>query len=197
MAGESDQWHEQGPFLIDASVIIDYQRAQGLRVHKVLGSEIGTAAISSLTPGHDARDFSLDDCRNLGLKIIEVTSAHILAAGELSHLGVYDACNLILAQENRCTLLTNDRRLWQAAQARKVPYMRGLAIMVLLVKRSRLEPSDACGIARRVVSINGYLTPAIFDDFCSQIKSYCRSCPEGRHGLTATGGRRSTRKRIF
>lgn len=152
--------------IVDANVLIDYLRADE-QVLVLAGRHLGVV--------HVVRDVvdeveGLDDdrCAHLGLKIVEPTTEHLLAAG--SHprtaLSFEDRLCLLVAKENGFVCVSNDRALRSACAAETVDVMWGLQLMLQLVQAGGMTETEAVVVAEAVHAANPtHITAAIVIEF--------------------------------
>lgn len=152
--------------IIDANVLIDYLRAEE-QVLALAGRHLGVVHVVRDVV-EEVDDLDDDRCAKLGLKIIEPTTEHLLAAG--SHprtaLSFEDRLCLLLAKESGFVCVSNDRALRSACVAETVGVMWGLQLMLRLVDAAAMTEAEAVLAAEAIHAANpAHITSRLVADF--------------------------------
>lgn len=151
--------------IVDANVLIDYAKSE-LSVLALAARYIGPVYVPSVVLD-EVEQLSEEDCENLGLTILEEPVEILLAAGEKrGALSFQDHVCLLLARENECTCVSNDKPLHRACNVEEVPVMWGLRLMIELVGMQQLDKDTAMDIVKAIhVSNPKHITPEIIEEF--------------------------------
>lgn len=151
--------------IVDANVLIDYAKSD-LSVLTLAARHIGSVYVPSVVLD-EVEQLSEKDCENLGLTVLEEPVGILLAAGEKrGALSFEDHVCLLLARENECTCISNDKPLHRACNVEKVPVMWGLRLMIELVEMKQLDKDTAIEIAKAIhISNPKHITPKIIEEF--------------------------------
>ncbi|MFH1117020.1 MAG: hypothetical protein V1792_24145 [Pseudomonadota bacterium] len=124
------------------------------------------------TPGIDATQLSRQDCEAHGILIIEANLKQLIEAETWHYrrrLSRYDRLNIIMARDSDLVLVLNDKNQWECAQTEGVICIRGLRIMLELVRRRGLQPAKAKKALQRMQDRNNWITQGVVDEFLIQL----------------------------
>jgi hypothetical protein len=161
-------------YLIDACVIIDYQKTENLELLGLFGRHCGSVLVSSYTPGPEGEvlGFTSEDCARLGIGIVTPTLDQLERATSRprpSRVAFNDAVHVVSCEDSGAVLVTNDRALRKMASERSVECIGGLRIMSMLVSSRKLPKDRAARIASEVVRSNSYMDAKILGRFYQEI----------------------------
>jgi hypothetical protein len=162
----------KGRYLIDASVLLDYRNAGMMKLLTVFGEAAGKLHVNDQTPGIDATQLTRQDCEAHGIALIEPTLKQLIEAekwNDRRRLSRYDRLNIIVARDSDLTLIVNDKNQWECAHAEGVRYIRGLRIILELVRRRELQPAKAKKALQRMQDRNKWITQEVVDEFLMQV----------------------------
>lgn len=156
-------------FVIDANVLIDYANTDP-SILSLAVKHIGPIFVPSVILD-EVEQLSINDCVNLGLTIIEEPVEILDAAVERrGRLSFEDQVCLLLAIDNGYTCISNDKRLHGVCGEENISVMRGLRLMIELVRKDALDKSSAMEVAEAIHLSNPFhITSEIIDDFRKKI----------------------------
>ncbi|MCK4303344.1 MAG: hypothetical protein KAY24_03825 [Candidatus Eisenbacteria sp.] len=157
------------PLLIDANVLIDYQRSD-FSILGLVNQHVGHIYV--LTPILNEVDgLDVVDCERLGLKAIEPELAQVTRASTAKgQLSFRDRLCLVVASEGGFVCLTNDKALRKACDDLGVATLWGLEIMITLVRSGAMRAADAISIAEKIHINNPlHVSQKIVDRFCRNV----------------------------
>lgn len=130
------------PLLVDANVLIDYQRSD-ISILGLVSRHVGDVQV--LAPILDeVNGLEIVDCERLGLKIIEPELAQLTrAATRKGQLSFRDHLCLVVASGGSLVCVTNDKALRAAGSEVGVASMWGLEMMTALVRSGVMAAEDA------------------------------------------------------
>jgi len=135
--------------LMDANVVIDYQRS-AVSVLGLVNKHVGEVHV--LTTILDEVDgLDVVDCRRLGFDVIEPELNQLTrAASQRGRLSFRDHLCLIVASDRGLVCVTNDKPLRKACQGDGVAISWGLEMMSVLVRASAMQAADAIQTAEQI-----------------------------------------------
>lgn len=151
--GEVDGLGRGRRLLLDADVVIDYQRSDlGILG---LAARHGVSVAILLAVLEEIDGLTAEICAHHGIEVIEPTKEQIVQAKEdPSGISLTDRLCFVVAREERWTCATNDRRLRNLCRRHGVPTMYGLRLMIELVAAGALSRARAEGVARQIQAQN-------------------------------------------
>lgn len=145
----------------DANVLIDLRPFDKL-LFPLISAHIGPIMVATTTL-IEVQGFSIEDCKKLGISLIEPSIEQLFSAVKNSTpLSFSDWICLLLAEEKGWTCVTNDKALrWQCLE-RKLAVMWCLEILCLLVERKELSKIHCKKIIKSMQENNPFfITDAI------------------------------------
>ena len=157
--------------LADANVLIDYQHSD-LDLLALVGERV--APIFVLTSIlQEVDDLSEEDCRGLGIRVIEATTEELLRAQQhplRAHLN--DRLCFVVAESRGFVCLTNDGKLRRYCRKQGVPTRYGLSLVVDLVADDALPLRRAEAVAEALRASNDrYLTREVLSGFLAAVRA--------------------------
>ena len=147
-------------YLVDANVLIDYLNSD-ISILTIYSKEIGQIYIP-VDVLDRVKQMDTGDCNRLNLKIVEPTIEQYLEAGpKVRGLAFDDRICLVLAKENKWTCITNDKQLRATCEKYGISVVWGLEIMLPLVEKELIEPTDALHIAKDIHESNPFFVNKI------------------------------------
>lgn len=163
--------------LIDANVLIDYQRSDfsilGLVNRHVCDVHVLTTILNEV----DGLD--VVDCERLELKVIEPELAQVMRAStRMGQLSFRDRLCLVVASEGGFVCVTNDKALRKACDGEGVATLWGLEIMIPLVRSGAMPAADAISTAEKIhISNPLHISKRILERFSRSV-----TATEKKHG---------------
>lgn len=156
-------------FIIDANVLIDYANTDPSILSLAI-KHIGPIFVASVILD-EVEQLSVEDCVNLGLRIIEEPVEILIAAGERrGRLSFEDHICLLLAVDNEYICISNDKPLHSACREENVSVMWGLRLMIELVRKGVLDKSSAMEVAEAIHLSNPFhITSEIIAEFKNKL----------------------------
>lgn len=156
--------------IVDANVLIDYAGTDP-GILTLASEQIGTVHVPQ-TVLDEVGQLTAEDCRRLGLTIVDASLDQMLEAGSRrGRLSFTDRICLILAADHGWTCVTNDKALRSACLGAAVPVWWGLELMVELVQRSQLSRKTALEVAEAIHRANPqHITSAILTRFEQRLR---------------------------
>ena len=139
--------------IIDANVLIDYAQSDA-SILTLAARHLGTLFVPRVVLD-EVSQLSESDCDALGLTLVD-ESFDILAsaAAKQGSLSFEDQICLLMAKQEQWTCVTNDKRLHLECSREGVDVIRGLRLMIELVRAEGLEPETAMEIAHMIHEFN-------------------------------------------
>lgn len=139
--------------IIDANVLIDYALSDGT-VLALAARHLGTLFVPRVVL-EEVEQLSEADCDALGLTLVD-ESFELLAsaATKQGSLSFEDHVCLLLAKQEQWTCVTNDKRLQVECRREGVDVIRGLRLMIELVRAGGLQSEMAMEIAQLIHELN-------------------------------------------
>jgi predicted nucleic acid-binding protein len=162
---------EQPPaFVIDANVLIDYADSDP-SILTLFSKNIGSIHIIPDVL-EKVEQLNTKECRRLGLVLAEPTLEQYLEAGKkIPGLAFDDTLCLILARDHHWTLISTDKALRSACKKAHISLLWGLELMLPLVEKNLLSPSQAQKTAARIHTLNpGFVHQQIIESFTKKIE---------------------------
>lgn len=158
-----------GPLIADASVLIDY-RDSDISILAIASERRRIYVTRSVLEEVD--EFDEDDCDELGLTVVELSTEQALRAGQRRQgLSFQDRTCFVLAQDEGLTVVTNDTRLRTECEEHGIEVLWGLEIMVELVSAGRLPWQDAVEVAEAIQAANPrYVTDDVLEEFRERVR---------------------------
>ena len=151
--GEVDGLGSGCRLLVDANVVIDYQRSD-VGILGLAARHLGSVAIL-IAVLEEIDGLTAEICAHQGIEVVEPTKEQIVQANEApSGLSLTDRLCFVVAREERWTCATNDRRLRNLCRRHGVPTMYGLRLMIELVAAGALSRARAEEVARQIQAHN-------------------------------------------
>jgi hypothetical protein len=171
MTTSVDEESPTGPYIIDACTVIDYQKTEDW-VLKLFSGNFGPVYIAGPVLDAEIRHFTSEDCKRLGITVAIPDLAQLVAAGRWpGPISGYDALTLVMAKDNRWTIISGDKALSRQAEIENVKCIRGLRPMIMLVSGGYLSSKRAIGVAEAMRTINpGFLNRDVMEDFREKIR---------------------------
>ena len=156
-------------YLVDANVLIDYLSSD-ITILTIYSNEIGQIYVPTGVL-ENVKQLSIGECNRLNLKIVEPTIEQYFEAGpKIRGLAFDDRICLILARDNQWTCITNDKKLRAICMNIGISVVWGLEIMLPLVEKKLIEPSEALNIAKEIQESNPrYVNKTILKRFEDKI----------------------------
>lgn len=176
--GEVDALDSARRLLLDADVVIDFQRSD-LGVLGLAARCFGSVAV--LLPVLEEIDgLTAEVCAHHGIEVIEPTEEQSARADEEpSRISVTDRLCFVVAREERWICVTNDRRLGNLCRRHRVPTMYGLRLMIELVAAGALPRPRAEEVARQIQAQNWL---RINDRILAEFRAHLDALPPRRSG---------------
>jgi predicted nucleic acid-binding protein len=143
-----------------------------MKLLTLFGETAGNLYVNDQTPGVDATQLSRQDCEAQGIAIIEATLKQLIEAEtwhDRRRLSRYDRLNIIMARDSDLILIVNDKNQWECAQTEGVTCIRGLRMMLELVRRRKLPPAKAKKALQRMQDRNNWITQEVVEEFVAQL----------------------------
>lgn len=139
--------------IIDANVLIDYALS-GASVLTLAARHLGTLFVPRVVLD-EVEQLSEADCDALGLTLVD-ESFELLAsaATKQGSLSFEDHVCLLLAKQEQWICVTNDKRLHAECRQEGVEVIRGLRLMIELVRAGGLQSEMAMEIAQLIHELN-------------------------------------------
>ncbi len=171
MTNDQNDRSSGGPYILDACVIIDYQKTWK-SVLKLFARHFGPVYVAEPVLTEEIRQFPEQEFRRLGVGIAKPELVQLAEAAQWrGPISKCDAVNLVLARDNGWTIVTNDRRLCKEAEIWNVRWVRGLRPLIMLVGSKHLSGASALSIARKMQITNpGFLGEEVWDAFREEIR---------------------------
>ena len=159
------------PLVFDANVLIDYLRIEP----KVLALARGLfGKVLVPVPVCEEVDLLTDAlCQELGLEQVLPSTAQLLEAAtsaNRSPLSFTDCLCHLVAREDGCICVTNDKRLRRLCEKDRVPLLWGLELMLELFGAGRLSLAEAESIAWRIHYDNMFIKRETVLLFCARLR---------------------------
>ena len=151
--------------IVGANVLIDYANSD-INILSLVSKYVGQIHIPSVILD-EVSDLSEEDCIELGFVIIDESVELLLAAaGARGALSFEDHVCLLLAIENDCTCVSNDKPLHRACEEESVSVKWGLRLMIDLVESGHLGKHAAVELAEDIQAQNSrHITQNVVDEF--------------------------------
>lgn len=158
--------------LVDANVLIDYQKSGRLCVLTLASKHIGEVHIP-VDVLKEVQGMTDSHCKRLRLKIIDTATLELQQAVSdvPKKLSDVDKVCLAVSKEKGYICVTNDKALRATCEEHKVETMRGLRPMVLLVKKKKLSARKAVAIAKKIQKQNKRIKEEVLKDFINDVKA--------------------------
>jgi predicted nucleic acid-binding protein len=147
--------------VIDANVLIDYIAAD--RTILALASQhLGIVHVPRTILDEELPDLTEDECRRLGIVVVDETVDQLVEAGAGSSRGALsfeDRLCLILARDGVWTCVSNDGALRRECAAVGVEVRWGLQLMQELVAIGQLSAEGAIDVANAIHKNNPKFIP--------------------------------------
>lgn len=157
-------------FVVDANVLIDYLNAD-LTVLGLLSKAMSPVYVSDAVL-ENVNGIDRHGCDEVGLVVAQPSLDQMLEAGDRRTKLAYDdwMC-LILARDNGCLCITNDKALRTECTKAGVKVLWGLELMFSLASHGVLEIEEAEAIAWRIHEKNSaFVTEAIVNRFTKKLR---------------------------
>lgn len=167
--GEVDGGGSDRRLLVDADVVIDYQRSD-LGILGLAARHFDSVAIL-LAVLEEIDGLTAEICVHHGIEVVEPTKEQIVRAEEdPSGISLTDRLCFVVAREERWTCVTNDRRFRNLCRRHGVPTMYGLRLMIELVAAGALSRPRAEKVARQIQAHNRLrINDRILDEFRARL----------------------------
>lgn len=164
------------PWLLDANVFFDYLEAEP-RILDLANRHLGTIHVLTATL-EEIDDQSVSELLQHGFVVKEATGAQKDEAKDIHRDAPqgnrqpsrHDCLCLVVAHEEGFVCVTSDRRLREACQARDVPTLWGLEVMLLLVRGGWLQAEETIPIAWAVRRRGNRISRAVVEDFVRAVQ---------------------------
>lgn len=164
------------PWLLDANVILDYLEAEP-RILDLADEHLGSIHVLAATL-KELDSQSVSKLRQHGFVVKVATGAQVDKADEIHRAAPqgnrqpsdHDCLCLVVAHEEGFVCVTSDRRLRDACQARDVPTLWGLEVMLLLVRGGWLRAEETITIAWAVRRRGKRISRAVVEDFIRAVQ---------------------------
>ena len=153
----------------DANVLIDY-RDSCLSLLRLISLRIAPVrAIRQVLSQIDLRDH---DYAALGIEIVDVETSTLVEASHLSPtIGFEEALCFLVCRELGWTCVTNDHALRAFCGPAGIRVVRGLDLLIDLVRRGSLAPERASAIAQAMQAKNpAQISSQVLQDFNVQLQ---------------------------
>jgi len=143
-----------------------------MKLLTLFGKTAGKLYVNDQTPGIDATQLSRQECEAHGIAIIEPSLKQLIEAETWTarrRLSRYDRLNIIMARDSGLIFIANHKNQWECAQTEGVTSIRGMRIMLELVRRRELHPARAKKALQRMQDRNTWITEEVVDEFLVQL----------------------------
>lgn len=142
-----------GLFILDACVLLDFVKTER-DVLALVGLHLGELHVP-VPLLSEIRDATETELRKLGISILEPDFEELgQAASRRGSLSFNDHLCLLMAKARNHTCITNDMALLRACLTEKVPAIRGLRLLLNLVKVGGLSKRRALKVGRMIHESN-------------------------------------------
>lgn len=156
--------------VLDANILIDYVQTDPL-VLKLLSHHIGQLAVLDYVLA-EVNQLDESDCSELGIKVIEVDTQDLIAAGSpRKGLSFQDSLCLVVCGRYSLACITNDGKLRRECSKEGIAVFWGLELMTILVRNGHLTKNQAQKIVLEMHQNNPYITAKVVQDFLDGIAS--------------------------
>ena len=156
MTGPGSCSSPQATLLADANVLIDYRDSGDLAVLSLVAEHVGPLFVVS-TVFDEVRELEADDCRRIGIRIVDATTEQLAEAGRVEPRASFnDRVCLVVCREKGWTCVTNDRALQRLCRRHGVSARFGLGLLVDLVVARAIVRGQAEAVARRIQARNPF-----------------------------------------
>ena len=146
----------QATLLADANVLIDYRDSGDLAILSLVAEHVGPLLVVSAV-FDEVRELEADDCRHIGIAIIDATTDQLEQAGRVEPRASFnDRVCLVVCREKGWTCVTNDRVLQRLCRKHGVSTRFGLGLLVDLVATGAIVRGRAEAVARRIQARNPF-----------------------------------------
>ena len=155
-----------GTLLADANVLVDYARSDR-EILRLASEHLGPLSVVSTVLHGEVRQLDDRACARLAISVIEPTFDQLAEAiARPRSLSFHDWTCLVVARDDRHTLVTNDKVLRRACAREPVPTKWGLDLLLDLDLGGHITRARA----RRVVGAlrelgQGHVTESILERF--------------------------------
>ena len=165
--------------LLDANVLIDYQNSD-FSILALANKHLGKVQILT-TILAEVHGLDAEECERNGLTVIEPELEQVFRAMEQKgRLSFQDQLCLIVAAADGYTCVTNDKALYRACAEKGVTVIRGLAVMIELVRCGAMRTGSAIEVAEKIHAVNPLHIPrSLIDHFR---RSVAKASGEGKKG---------------
>lgn len=140
-------------YIIDANVLIDYLKTD-ISILTIYSKEIGQIYVPTDVL-EKVKQLETGACDRLNLEIVEPTIEQYLeAAPKIRGLAFDDRVCFILARDNKWHCISNDKQLRVICEENGVSVLWGLELMLPLVERKLIEPTEALQMAKDIHESN-------------------------------------------
>jgi predicted nucleic acid-binding protein len=135
--------------ILDANVLIDIMQCDKM-ILPLISKYVGQVVVAT-TILDEVKDFSANDCLELGIKLVEPSLDQVIAAAEKPRpLSFYDWLCFLLAQCGGWICVTNDKALRKQCKAYDLAVMWEMEMLCLLVEAGGLS---SCQCKRIILDI--------------------------------------------
>ena len=155
--------------ITDANILIDYASC-GMEVLTLVSEYVAPMVVPDLVL-QEVRTLTQEQVEDAGVVVVETPLALLAPDPHASkRLSTQDRVCLEMASANGWTCATNDRVLRNACQARDVPLVWGLELMVELIDLGALPVTQARNVGRKMHQVNPKsITKQVLTDFLARI----------------------------
>lgn len=159
--------------IVDANVLIDYVAAD-TTILALASRHLGTVHVPRTILAEEVAGLTEDDCRRLGLVVVDETLGQLLEAGQegaSGPLSFADRLCLILARDGRWICVSNDGPLRRECLSVGVEVRWGLELMRELVEAGCLSAAAAVDVATGIHRSSPRFIPlSLVEAFASQVR---------------------------
>ena len=158
--------------IVDANVLIDFCKTDKT-VLRLIATHVGTVHIAEPVLA-EVKQLDRTTAESLDLHIVQADFATLTRAANAaarSPLRFQDWLCLFLADQEAWTCVTNDKRLRVECEARGVPILWGLQLVLSLVEREAFSKKDAIQLAQAIHAVNRRISRDVIDAFTRRVKA--------------------------
>lgn len=161
-------------YVLDANVLIDYFKSD-LSILTIFSKYLGQIYVPTDVLDK-VQQISIDDCNRINLKIVEPTLEQYIQAGiKINGLAFDDRICFIIAKDNKWKCITNDKQVRATCERDGISVIWGLELMLPLVERKLITPSEALEVAKNIHESNPlFVNKQILSRFDDKIKKLTR-----------------------
>lgn len=157
--------------ILDANVLIDLFQCDKM-ILPLISQYVGQIAVAT-TILEEIKGFTVDDCLELGISLIEPSLDHVLSAADKpGPLSFYDWLCFLLAKDGNWTCVTNDKALRKQCCSHNLSVMWELEMLCLLVEAGGLSSEQCKDLILSIKEKNPfYITDAIIESAFSRLNN--------------------------